>query len=405
MAYEDIKKTIINNYGGQDNIPDNVYNALLKYKTNGQDALDDNDYNTLLQAKNYKPTTTSPFPNQTKEQGDNYKIDPNANRSAFNQSETPSKFSNAVETVKGIAGDVGNYVKENPGKTLATGLAFIQPEIGIPGRIALAGLEAVGGEAIDKTHPFTNQESDYATKSVEDNSMDLLKSFLIGSAGQGIGEGVNLGAKEIAKPIGSRLAKWGSKFGTGVGSDYQASEQAIQQLQDKVITEKANLAQQLSKNNGYDLDKARRYMTSEGNGEYFNVDPRDITNKEAQMWLNNKLNTGIQDIRDIPKKYTPIETKLTDKIDPRYLVEGLTGGALVGHHFGGVPGAIIGTLGGPFAATKLADLIHLGINKVPDAVKGIGGLLQKDIPAGTIGNVLRQLSNNAFFRSKSDKNK
>lgn len=61
MAYEDLKKTILDNYGGQDNVPDSVYNALYKFKQNGQDALDDRDYAILSEAKNYKlPEVTEP---------------------------------------------------------------------------------------------------------------------------------------------------------------------------------------------------------------------------------------------------------------------------------------------------------------------------------------------------------
>ena len=66
MAYEDLKNTILNNYGGQDNVPDSVYNALLKYKQNGQDALDDRDYAILTEAKSYSqsPSTYQFAPGQ-----------------------------------------------------------------------------------------------------------------------------------------------------------------------------------------------------------------------------------------------------------------------------------------------------------------------------------------------------
>jgi len=51
MAYEDLKAAALKKYGSQDDIPDDVYNSLYKYKTQGQDALNDQEYNILSNLK------------------------------------------------------------------------------------------------------------------------------------------------------------------------------------------------------------------------------------------------------------------------------------------------------------------------------------------------------------------
>jgi len=98
MAYEDLKNTILSNYGGQDNVPDDVYNALSKYKTQGQDALSDSEYSILDKAKSYidegktvqggvvfmNPTTEEKATKyaQDNPENDTYKVDALAGRSA-----------------------------------------------------------------------------------------------------------------------------------------------------------------------------------------------------------------------------------------------------------------------------------------------------------------------------------
>lgn len=111
MAYEDLKNTILNNYGGQDNVPDSVYNALYKFKQNGQDALDDRDYAILSEAKTYKlpevtepstmefaafahPTTSEKAAKwaQENQEKDTYKVDQLAGRSAAGPNQEDASF-------------------------------------------------------------------------------------------------------------------------------------------------------------------------------------------------------------------------------------------------------------------------------------------------------------------------
>lgn len=59
MAYEDLKAAALKKYGSQDDIPDDVYNSLYKYKTQGQDALNDQEYNILAGLKSSQPAPQS----------------------------------------------------------------------------------------------------------------------------------------------------------------------------------------------------------------------------------------------------------------------------------------------------------------------------------------------------------
>ena len=83
--------------------------------------------------------------------------------------------------------DVGNtvvgYAKEHPAE-LAGGV------LSIPAGPVGMGLASMAGRAIDKTHPFTSNESDYTHEKSADNLVDILNSGVVGGTLGAIGSGL-----------------------------------------------------------------------------------------------------------------------------------------------------------------------------------------------------------------------
>lgn len=211
MAYEDLRDQVLSNYGGQDNVPDSVYNALYKYKTQGQDALDDREYSILAQEKE-KPLpevdknaesayTFYGFANPLTEANaqkyarenpveDDYKVDQFAGHSARgpqNGYQSPwneliSDFSRKPKTsgYDATIKPIGEFARENPGTTAAGAVTLGLP-LSIPGAIG-AGLVGGAGYAIDKFHPLTSQVSDYQVLPTRENVVDIAG----GTAGAGM---------------------------------------------------------------------------------------------------------------------------------------------------------------------------------------------------------------------------
>lgn len=103
------------------------------------------------------------------------------------------------------AKNIGNYVKENPGKSTALLVSPFMPLTWpwVAGAIALSA----GVEAIDKAHPFTTETSDYKTMTARENAVDIAASGLTGFIGHGVGTGTAKGIKAIIAPTLARDAE------------------------------------------------------------------------------------------------------------------------------------------------------------------------------------------------------
>lgn len=262
MAYEDLKNTILNNYGGQDNVPDSVYNALYKYKQNGQDALDDRDYAILSEAKTYKlPEVTEPstmefaaFAHPTtpekaakwaqeNQEKDTYKVDQLAGRSAAGPNQEPT---NPYQTGENPLEGFWNAAKDSY-RAVRGGLTEVAaPVVGAWNTLTGPDAEWDMARYKEKEQEARNKAGqgegvaglisdplnlsmllpglgEYVIGSklagpIIQKSPRLITAGLKGAAGAAEGGVLGAGSAALEDKNVSDAAKWGSIFGGGFGS-------------------------------------------------------------------------------------------------------------------------------------------------------------------------------------------
>lgn len=228
MVYEDLKKTILDNYGGQNNVPDYVYNVLYKFKLNGQDALDARDSAILSEAKNYKlpevtepstmefaafahPTTPEKAAKWAQENAekDTYKVDQLAGRSASGLVSQPS----VMDYLKATPDMMLSNLQDMYGglrEAAATGIAPVVATVA-------SGLEKIGWKDKD-TVPYIDPEGVERVRTLPDRT--IYQRSLENIEGAKQGEGVTgllsdpLNAAILLPGLGEEVLA--SKLGQGI---------------------------------------------------------------------------------------------------------------------------------------------------------------------------------------------
>lgn len=80
---------------------------------------------------------------------------------------------------------VGGFVREHPAETAAGIAAGFTLPVSVPGVLG-AGALGIAGRMIDKTHPLTDEKSDYKKQSSKEIAKDLLISGTVNALGHGI---------------------------------------------------------------------------------------------------------------------------------------------------------------------------------------------------------------------------
>lgn len=154
---------------------------------------------------------------------------------------------------------VGNFVKENPGLTAAgLGSAIVTggSSMGLLPALLVSGGMAGAGEAVDKTHPFTEDPNEWKTHRLADNIVDVGGSGVGGMIGEGFGRGITAAGTKLLLPE-AKYAEELARYNKTVKAPYEAKindinrehyldQNTIRYLEDEAFANSNELRQPLT---------------------------------------------------------------------------------------------------------------------------------------------------------------